>query len=354
LSTDNDTPFIPDPRIQKFYELAFSPEDAIAIGSHELPNERGRRYMNEHQAALSDMPDYQGEDWRTGGDMFFSVLPMQPYDEQKKDERRWRAQSLAQPGSLLWMDFDEGLNGDLRAEMDELGASIILSGSMNGLLPKAHAYIHLSTAEDPRELVWLSSRLAAKYDADPSCAEAARFLRIPGTLNHKTNPPRPVTLDTLGDPCDIEDVYEYLGIERPDVDDLPELEDTHRATKGEVADFTRRTALLAGSTSGPVKGYITQYNERTTPGVISNRHLAMMAALNWAARESQAGQVCFSDAVDALRNVWRLSLGNDRARIESDEFDEMVEYAVGSLPSSPMDGEGQEISEFITRDVCSQ
>lgn len=42
-------------------------------------------------------------------------------------------------------------------------------------------------------VVWLR-RLAQALDADPQCAEVARVLRLPGTVNHKYDPPRPVAL----------------------------------------------------------------------------------------------------------------------------------------------------------------
>lgn len=355
MSDDKATSFPPNEeevkRIQKFFELLFMPEDAIAIGSHDLPNERGRRYMNEHQAALNEMFNYQHESWRNNSDMFFAVLPMQPEEEQPRGNRRQRGQGIAQPGRVAWVDLDEGMNPDLRDELEDYGASIVLSGSKAGLLPKAHAYFHFTEALDPRESVWLSARLAKKWGGDKSCAEAARLLRIPGTYNHKTSPPRPVELLTVGQAWVVDEFYAEMGFTRPDVDTMAELEDTYQASKEQVADFTRRTALLAGSTSGPIKGYITKYSENTTPGVISDRHGQMFAMLNWAAREAQQGKVCFSDAVEALRQAWRLSLGPDKGRANGPEFDEMVQYAVGSLPSSPMDAEGQAPSEYMTDEM---
>jgi hypothetical protein len=46
----------------------------------------------------------------------------------------------------------------------------------------------------PEEVESVNRRLALALAADPACADAARILRPPGTLNHKHDPPRPVTL----------------------------------------------------------------------------------------------------------------------------------------------------------------
>jgi len=49
----------------------------------------------------------------------------------------------------------------------------------------------------PEEIESANRRLALSLAGDPACADAARILRPPGTLNHKHSPPRPVTLLVL-------------------------------------------------------------------------------------------------------------------------------------------------------------
>jgi hypothetical protein len=51
----------------------------------------------------------------------------------------------------------------------------------------------------PAEVESANRRLAIALAGDPACADAARILRPPGTLNHKHSPPRPVTLLVLRD-----------------------------------------------------------------------------------------------------------------------------------------------------------
>ena len=47
--------------------------------------------------------------------------------------------------------------------------------------------------EDAAEAKLLLRRLATHFDGDMNAAECARILRVPGTLNHKYSPPRPIT-----------------------------------------------------------------------------------------------------------------------------------------------------------------
>lgn len=48
--------------------------------------------------------------------------------------------------------------------------------------------------------------------ADTQCSiDGARILRIPGTLNFKTSPPKPVTLMSLGEICSFDDISETLA-----------------------------------------------------------------------------------------------------------------------------------------------
>lgn len=55
-------------------------------------------------------------------------------------------------------------------------------------------------------------RLAVKFNADPSVTDPSRVLRVPGTLNHKFTPPRPVVLEHFAPErrIPIDDLREYL------------------------------------------------------------------------------------------------------------------------------------------------
>lgn len=58
-------------------------------------------------------------------------------------------------------------------------------------------YWLLDRRYSPGEIESANRRLALALAGDPACADAARILRPPGTLNHKHSPPRAVTLLVL-------------------------------------------------------------------------------------------------------------------------------------------------------------
>ena len=87
-------------------------------------------------------------------------------------------------------------------------------------------------------------RLAGYFDGDPACAEVARVLRIPGTLNHKDDPPRPVVQERLDINCcyNASDFDEWLPADsgKPAPLKTPKPVNGHRTKVGE-----RHAALLA-------------------------------------------------------------------------------------------------------------
>ena len=66
----------------------------------------------------------------------------------------------------------------------------------SGTATNAHAFWALTAALRLHELEDANRRLALALGADATCVDGARILRIPGTLNFKTHPPRPVRLLT--------------------------------------------------------------------------------------------------------------------------------------------------------------
>lgn len=87
---------------------------------------------------------------------------------------------------VLWADVD-GDREQLRA-FRPLPSIVVSSGA--GM----HAYWALRDPIGPDQAEAANRRLALAVDGDPRCVDAARILRLPGTLNHKTQPPRPVRL----------------------------------------------------------------------------------------------------------------------------------------------------------------
>jgi RepB DNA-primase N-terminal domain/CHC2 zinc finger len=89
---------------------------------------------------------------------------------------------------VLWADCDGQAAVAALAEFEPAPAVVIASGTASN----CHAYWPL-TAPVPRdELERANRRLARALGADPASADAARILRVPGTLSHKHQPPSPV------------------------------------------------------------------------------------------------------------------------------------------------------------------
>jgi hypothetical protein len=92
--------------------------------------------------------------------------------------------------ALLWADCDgEHVVSALRAF--PLRPSIVLR---SGTATHAHAFWALTAALRLPELEDANRRLALALGADPTCVDGARILRVPGTFNFKSHPPRPVRL----------------------------------------------------------------------------------------------------------------------------------------------------------------
>ena len=74
-----------------------------------------------------------------------------------------------------------------------------------------HAYWLLRAAVDLDAIEHTNRRLAVALGGDPACSDAARILRPP-SVNWKTRPPAPVTLERCRarPPCRIDDILDHL------------------------------------------------------------------------------------------------------------------------------------------------
>jgi len=107
--------------------------------------------------------------------------------------RRGGREDIA-PSTLLWADCDELTSiAKLRA-FKPAASMIVTTGGGEHPHENAHAYWALTRCLSVGELEDANRRLAAALAADPRCADGARILRVPGTLNFKYRPPRPVKL----------------------------------------------------------------------------------------------------------------------------------------------------------------
>jgi hypothetical protein len=110
----------------------------------------------------------------------------------------------------------------------------------------------------PAALESANRRLALALAGDPACADAARILRPPGTLNHKHSPPRPVILLVLREQT------RYTLAEL--VDGLPEDPSPPPGGRPPAGQRTGRTSLDRDLLAIPAERYV-----RVLAGLSPNR-----------------------------------------------------------------------------------
>lgn len=150
--------------------------------------------------------------------VFFGVAKYANGDSRKKDN--------VQAIKALWADIDCGPTKDypdqqvafaaLQAFCKSTGLPRpIVVNSGRGL----HVYWPLAEEVTREEWEPLSNRLKEVCDtqglkADPSCFEAARILRVPGTSNFKGDEPLPVTVLCTGKPTPAATLRDILGVKQ--------------------------------------------------------------------------------------------------------------------------------------------
>jgi hypothetical protein len=102
--------------------------------------------------------------------------------------RRSGGRNDVAPTALLWVDCDTPKATRALRSFAPEPSMIVASGTGE------HGYWPLTETVTIEVLENANRRLAALLDADPKCADAARILRVPDTLNFKHDPPRPVEL----------------------------------------------------------------------------------------------------------------------------------------------------------------
>src|SRR5829696_860488 len=89
---------------------------------------------------------------------------------------------------VLWADCDGEHAIEALRSFEPAPSIVIASGTGNN----CHAYWPLTEPLPRDEIERANRRLAHALAADPASADAARILRVPGTLSHKHDPPSPV------------------------------------------------------------------------------------------------------------------------------------------------------------------
>ena len=122
-----------------------------------------------------------------------------------------RSAKAALAVKAIWIDVDVGKAGAYDTIEDALGAIIAFKDTVGLPMPSAmvgsgggiHVYWISHTAMPVAEwLVYADGLKQLLLKSDLKCdapvtGDVARILRVPGTFNHKTNPPKPVQLFNL-------------------------------------------------------------------------------------------------------------------------------------------------------------
>src|SRR5215217_5672895 len=102
--------------------------------------------------------------------------------------RRQGGRDAVERGFVLWADCDGEQAVAALSEFEPTPAIVVASGTGCN----CHAYWPLTDALPRDEVEVANRRLAHALGADPASADAARILRVPGTLSHKHQPPTAV------------------------------------------------------------------------------------------------------------------------------------------------------------------
>ena len=105
-------------------------------------------------------------------------------------ERRRGGKAAISGSRLLYLDCDDERARDELAAFAYLPTMEVASGTPGHL----HPYWCLDRRVSSVQVESANRRLAIALGADPACVDVARILRPPGTLNHKADPPRAVSL----------------------------------------------------------------------------------------------------------------------------------------------------------------
>lgn len=110
-----------------------------------------------------------------------------------RDGQGYGGRSAIGSSHLVWLESDRALTAE-RLRAFACPPSILVASGTPG---HVQAYWRLDRPYPGRMAEAINRRLAYALAGDAGCADLARILRPPGTLNHKHEPPRPVTLLAL-------------------------------------------------------------------------------------------------------------------------------------------------------------
>jgi hypothetical protein len=213
---------------------------------HALPERRSYWFPAGAAPALPS----GGTNWYFGVHPCSDIPPCNAHGEIKP-ERYVRAQKrFICALNCLYAEFDVKDYGDkaaIQAHLDGLpiAAPSVVVDSGGGL----HGYWLLRQPficgnEDTREAARIIQQLwVGVVGGDPAVHDLTRVLRVPGTLNHKYDPPRPVVFLS----CDLERTFALteLTAHLPVIHEAPPREPRDPACATSIADYNTKTDIGA-------------------------------------------------------------------------------------------------------------
>lgn len=123
-------------------------------------------------------------------------------------QRQWEigkrgTEDLALSSNVIWLDIDFAEDGHKGKTIQKQKAHQMLSQFkiQPSIIVKTGGGVHVywllkepALGAELRTVKLVNKALAKYFEADPSSTDLARILRIPGHVNHKYHPPRPVEL----------------------------------------------------------------------------------------------------------------------------------------------------------------
>lgn len=177
--------------------------------------------------------------------------------------RRGTRDDLA-PTALLWADCDTPRSLAALNVFEPTPTMIVASGSEQ----HAHAYWTLTRPLPVEQLQHANRRLAAALGADRRCADAARILRPPDTLNFKHTPPRPVELiQHTGQLHRTKDILAAIPATPRAANRPRRLQDARRDDPLQHIKPAHYIRLLTGHTPGPDGKIACPFHEDHTPSL---------------------------------------------------------------------------------------
>ncbi|WP_327747994.1 AAA family ATPase [Streptomyces europaeiscabiei] len=306
--------------------LVAEPDDILCIG---FKSDEYAMVQKQSRADAVASSEDNAEKAQTHN-VYFTPVPQARHHTDTQPQ--YRANSISQPGQAVFADCDKGLTPEQMAfVVDILNGTLVRSGSLTSDgRPKYHVYVWLSEKADPRHIQLMGMALAKRLDGDHKYDPAA-FLRVPGTLNHKTSPPRPVEIERLSHHKHApEGLARLLKTSLPPVEELGHLREGKAATYPEVLEFIKSYSDVDDTRSEKrIKWYLKFYAEKVMTG--ESRHNSALAVTAIALGDAATGHVSAEKATEVILKTFKYSCQEDKGRPIEDEYEAIVAWSLSKV-----------------------